>query len=584
MKLGTDTSAWGRITLFFIGGAVVLSGAAMWNGMQGTLAKQGFLPHGLCYTWNPSLIGLHVVSDTLIGIAYFTIPVTLVYFIQKRRDLPFNWMFLLFGLFIVACGTTHWMDVLTLWQPVYWASGVVKAITAAASVPTAIALALMIPQALAVPSTRDLAEAKGALELEVIERKRVEAELRQAQATLEARVAERTAALAAATDDARRAHQSLQEADERKDRFLAILSHELRNPLNPIRSAVAVLRQPNARPDQIAAARDVIDRQVGQMAHLLDDLLDISRIAQNRVSLNREPMEISAAVNAAVEATRPLFDDANQQLTVSLPVQPLLVDGDGTRLAQVLSNLLNNASKYTDAEGRISLAVSRENGEAVIRVSDNGAGIEPQHLGYVFELFSRIESQRNRTVGGLGIGLALVKSLVQMHGGSVSVTSAGSGRGSEFVVRLPLAPAKEAPSHPPAAEPGFAPANRMLRILVVDDNADSAESLAMLLQLIGHDVRKAGGASEALAIAENFHPDVGVFDIGMPEIDGYELARRVRGQAWGKTMRLIALTGWGKDEDKALSAQAGFDRHLIKPVDLAALDEELRLVEKSRGA
>ena len=582
MKLGTDTTVWGRITLLFMGAALVLSGAATWNGMQGALATQGFLPHGICYTWNPSLVGLHVVSDTLIGIAYFSIPVTLVYFFAKRRDLPFNWMFLLFGLFIVACGLTHWMEVLTLWQPYYWLSGSIKAITAAASVPTAAALALLIPQALALPSARALNEAKSALELEVIERKRVEAELRRAQATLEARVAERTSELAAAMDDARAAHQSLKEADERKDRFLAILSHELRNPLNPIRSAVAILRQPNSGAEQAVIARDVIDRQVRHMSRLLDDLLDISRITQNRVSLDIAPMDVAVAVFAALEVTRPLIDAARQRVNVSLPEQPIMVNADPTRLAQVLSNLLNNASKYTDANGEIAITARREGRDAVIRVRDTGAGIEAQHMEDIFELFSRVDSPRNSAVGGLGIGLALVKSLVEMHGGSVSVTSEGIGFGAEFVVRLPLAPAVAGAVRTAGVEAGMAKAMRPVRILVVDDNADSANSLATLLRLIGHDVRQANGALEALAIAPVFLPEIGIFDIGMPGIDGYELARRVRRESWGRGMHLVALTGWGKEEDKNLASLAGFDRHLTKPVDLEALESELRNLSGER--
>jgi signal transduction histidine kinase/CheY-like chemotaxis protein len=412
--------------------------------------------------------------------------------------------------------------------------------------------------------------------LEVIERKRIEAELRRAQATLEARVAERTAELAAAVEDGRRAHQSLREADERKDRFLAILSHELRNPLNPIRSAVAVLRHTNSDAEQAVIARDVIDRQVRHMARLLDDLLDISRITQNRVSLDRVPMDVGTAVNAALEVTRPMIDTARQKVTVSLPEVPLVVNADPTRLAQVVSNLLNNASKYTDAKGEISIVVEREGDEAVIRVRDSGAGIEARHLADIFELFSRVESQRNQSVGGLGIGLALVKSLVEMHGGSVSVMSAGIGRGSEFVVRLPAVPSNAGVVRAPSADTGLERAMRSVRVLVVDDNADSANALAMLLQLIGHDVRKAGNALEALAIAPVFVPEIGIFDIGMPGMDGYELARRVRRESWGRGMQLIALTGWGAEEDKNLAVRAGFNRHLTKPVDLAALQEELK--------
>ncbi len=257
---------------------------------------------------------------------------------------------------------------------------------------------------------------------------------------------------------------------------------------------------------------------------------------------------------------------------------PLVVNADPTRLAQILSNLLNNASKYTDAKGEISIVIEREGDEAVIRVRDSGAGIDAKHLTDIFELFSRVESQRNQSVGGLGIGLALVKSLVEMHGGSVSVTSAGIGRGSEFVVHLPAAISEATAVQSVANESRLTPAMRSVRVLVVDDNADSADTLAMLLQLIGHDVRKAGNALEALAIAPVFAPEIGIFDIGMPGMDGYELARRMRRESWGKSMQLIALTGWGAAEDKNLAVQAGFNRHLTKPVDLAALQAELKAI------
>ena len=578
MKPPTADTAWGRIMLLFMAVALLGSAAAIWSGTQGSLAASGLMPHGVCYVWNPSLIGLHLVSDTLIGLSYFTIPITLVYFIRKRRDLPFNWMFLLFGLFIVACGATHWMEVWTLWEPQYWLAGVVKAITAAASVPTAVALVMLIPQALAIPSTRDLAAAKSALEAEVVERKRIEAELRQAQASLEARVEERTCELMAATDEARQAHDALAEADARKDRFLAILSHELRNPLNPIRSAVAILRQPNVDEKQARMVRDVIDRQVVHMARLLDDLLDISRIAQNRVSLVRERVELGTAVTAALETTRPLLEAACQQLEVTLAPESTMVDADPTRLAQILSNLVNNASKYTDAGGKISLSVAREGGDAVIRVRDNGIGIEAKHLAGLFDLFSQVDSARNRAAGGLGIGLALVKSLVEMHGGSVIATSEGPGRGSEFVVRLPLARDTALTAGHRADNVRMAPAKQSLRVLIVDDNADSVDMLALLLRFIGHDVRTANDATSAFGIAAAFRPQVGIFDIGMPGTDGYELARQVRREPWGKHMRLIALTGWGKDEDKQLAAHAGFDHHLTKPVDLKVLEQNLAMV------
>src|SRR5258706_6191423 len=578
MKPPTADTAWGRITIFFMAAALLGSAAAIWSGTQGSLAASGLMPHGVCYVWNPSLIGLHLVSDTLIGLCYSTIPVTLIYFIRKRRDLPFNWMFLLFGLFIVACGATHWMEVWTLWEPQYWLAGVVKAITAAASVPTAVALVMLIPQALAIPSTRDLAAAKSALEAEVAERKRIEAELREAQASLEARVEERTCELMAATDEARRAHDALAEADARKDRFLAILSHELRNPLNPIRSAVAILRQPGIDEKQARMVRDVIDRQVLHIERLLDDLLDISRIKQNRVSLVRERIDVGTAVTAALETTRPLVEAARQQLEVRLSPEAAMVDADPTRFAQILSNLINNASKYTNAGGKISLSIAREGGNAVIRVRDNGIGIEAIHLAGLFDLFSQVDSARNRAAGGLGIGLALVKSLVEMHGGSVNAISEGPGRGSEFIVRLPLARDAALTAGHRADSARMTPAKQSLRVLIVDDNADSVDMLAVLLRFIGHDVRTANDAASAFGTAAAFRPQVGIFDIGMPGTDGYDLARQVRGEPWGKHMRLIALTGWGKDEDKQLAAHAGFDHHLTKPVDLKVLEENLAMV------
>jgi signal transduction histidine kinase/ActR/RegA family two-component response regulator len=559
-----------------MGVAILASAIAMWGGMAGTLAQSTLLPHGVCYLWNTSLIGLHLASDTLIGLAYFTIPITLVYFIRKRSDLPFNWMFLLFGLFIVACGATHWMEVWTLWHPDYWLSGVVKAITAAASVPTAIALVMLVPQALQIPSTRELAAAKAALETEVAQRKRIEAELREAQITLEARVEERTRELALANANVQLANQALKEDDERKNRFLAILSHELRNPLNPIRSAVAVLRQPGLEAQQAHHAREIIDRQVTHLARLLDDLLDVSRITQNRVSLARKRVDVSEAAATALEAARPQVEASGQELSVLLPEQPLLIDADSTRLTQIISNLLNNASKYTDAGGRIALEVAREGGEAVIRVRDSGVGVEAGELERVFDLFSRVKSPHNESVGGLGIGLALVKSLVELHGGRVSAMSEGLGRGSTFTVRLPVAGAQDEPIAGSAR--AAKAAIRGLRLLVVDDNIDSAVSLALLLEVSGHDVEYAHDAADALVKAARFRPQVCIFDIGMPVMDGFQLARQVRSEPWGKSMFLIALTGWGKNEDKERAMAAGFDRHMTKPVDPESLERELRAV------
>ncbi len=363
--------------------------------------------------------------------------------------------------------------------------------------------------------------------------------------------------------------EALEESDRRKNEFLAMLAHELRNPLAPIRNALHVLRLTGGNGEAVASASEMMERQVSQMVRLVDDLLDVSRITRGKIELRKERVELASVVHQAVEAARSLYKSMNHELTVTLPAEPIHLDADPTRLAQVVGNLLNNACKFTDKGGRISLEAGREGEQAVLRVRDSGIGIAADQLPRIFDMFVQVDTSLERSVNGLGIGLTLVNSLVEMHGGTVEVRSAGIGRGSEFVVRLPITVDTPRPS-PPEPTPRE-PTATARRILVVDDNRDSATSLAMLLDLTGNETRTAFDGLEAVEAAAAFRPEVVLLDIGLPKLNGYEAARKIREQSWGKKMVLVALTGWGQEEDRQRSREAGFDGHMVKPMDYAAL-------------
>jgi PAS domain S-box-containing protein len=369
----------------------------------------------------------------------------------------------------------------------------------------------------------------------------------------------------------RASEEALRKADQRKDEFLATLAHELRNPLAPIRTAAEMLALPNLEPKQLAWARQVIRRQVEHMARLLDDLLDVARITRGKLQLRLQRVELDTIVETAVEAARPLIEAKHHVLTITLPPVPTF-DADPVRLAQILSNLLTNAAKYTDSPGgRIELTGRVDDGMLRISVKDNGIGLSPAALAGIFNMFSQVQHSHRRADGGLGIGLALVKGLVDLHGGSIEVFSEGAGRGSEFVVVLPCSVSsatRPAESRAPAANE--TPVCR--KILVADDNQDAANTLSLLLRLAGHDVRTAHGGQLALKLASEFKPEFAFLDIGMPDLDGYEVARRLRLIDGGRNVRLIALTGLGQEEDKRRAHDAGFDHHLTKPVDPRRLD------------
>jgi signal transduction histidine kinase len=396
---------------------------------------------------------------------------------------------------------------------------------------------------------------------------------RQRAEALAVEAVRRRAELEGEVAERQRLTDALADADRRKDEFLAVLGHELRNPLAPIRNAVLLLRRLGTADPEVRRSTDLIDRQVQAMSRLVDDLLDVSRIRSGKVKLQREPVDLAAAVARGVETARPLIDARGHELKVALPPEPVRLEADPTRLAQVIGNLLTNAAKYTPEGGHIGLSVERHPGDVVLRVRDDGVGIGADFLPHVFDLFTQDDHSPARSGGGLGIGLTLVKTLVELHGGHVAARSDGPDKGSEFVVWLP-APDRPAPAER-RSEWGVRRLAPPRRVLVVDDNVDAAESLATLLRVERHEVYTAHDGPTALATAEAFRPEVVLLDIGLPQMDGYEVARRLRARAGFEKALLVALTGYGQEEDRRRAAEAGFDAYLVKPADPLALHELL---------
>ena len=407
-----------------------------------------------------------------------------------------------------------------------------------------------------------------------IERQRDRKALRQAHDHLEERVKERTVALESANEALRDREEALREAHRRKDEFLAMLAHELRNPLAPIRNSLQILKMSRVDAATAQKTMEIMERQVHQLVRLVDDLLDVSRVMRGKIELRKEPVELATVLARAVETAKPLIEVQGHQLDVSVPQESLLLDADPVRLAQVIGNLLTNSAKYTEANGHIWLTARRDGAQAVLSVGDTGIGIAPDMLPHVFDLFVQADHASTKAQGGLGIGLTLVKNLVEMHKGMVEARSEGLGKGSEFLVRLPLVTQE-------GLEPGEMETDRQPpivsghRLLVVDDNQDAALSLALLLRLQGHDVQVAHDGPTALQLAVASRPDLVFLDIGMPGMDGYEVARRLRRTPGLEKVVLAALTGWGQQEDRRRTAEAGFDHHLVKPPEPKVLDSLL---------
>jgi len=406
---------------------------------------------------------------------------------------------------------------------------------------------------------------------EIDERNRVIATLQQKAAALEAETKQRAvleAALRGKIDE-------LAEVDRRKDEFLAMLGHELRNPLAPVTTALQLMRIHEGEPNRVARSREIVERQIEHMTRLIDDLLDVSRITRGKIELREQPLLLSAVIERAIESVRPLIDERGHRIALDLPTEPVTFLADPARLGQVFANLLNNAAKYTDVGGRIWLRARVEGNELMVGVKDDGPGLTNELRKHAFELFMQGPQTRARARGGLGIGLTLVRRLVELHGGTVEALSEGPGKGTEFVVRLPLRLPPVADGAPPTA--AVAAASPRRRILVVDDNVDAAEALGELLRDYGHEVATAHDGTRALDQARLHRPDIVLLDISMPEMDGYEVAKRIRGELGLGDALLVALTGFGEDGHRRLAREAGFDQHVTKPVDTSKLEELLKL-------
>jgi signal transduction histidine kinase/ActR/RegA family two-component response regulator len=514
------------------------------------LRPANFMPHGHCYLWRPDVLWLHVGSDTLIALSYYAIPVALAYFVRRRRAvLPYWWVPALFAMFIFLCGTTHVMNIWTVWNPDYVADGLVKLATGLTSAATAVLVFAVLPQALALRTPIEL----------------------------QREVDGQTAELLAVNARLRLALEQLAEADQRKNQFLATLAHELRNPLAPISNGVQVMQMSAKTEPTLKPVTLMMERQMKHLVRLVDDLLDISRITRGKVSLRTERLSLEPLLKGAIEMSWTPAETERLELRVEMAEAPIDVEGDRDRLTQVFSNILSNAAKYTAGSGKVWLSLRREGSQAVVRIQDTGVGIPPEALEHVFEMFSQL-SPAGLAESGLGIGLALVRELVELHGGQVEARSDGHNRGSEFVVRLPALEPNAATDGSPAQPPRTATTIRR-RVLVVDDNLDAAEALKQVLLLLGHEVHQTADGATAIDVVRHFEPDVVFMDIGMPGMNGLEAARRIRRLTLARQPLICALTGWGQDADRESSQAAGIDRHLVKPVDRDTLQSVLEQLQ-----
>lgn len=559
------------------------------------LISEFFIPHGHCYLWKPSLVWFHIISDGVISLSYYSIPLTLFYFVRQRRDLPFSWIFLLFGVFIVSCGTTHILEIWTLWHPTYWLSGSVKAITAIASLFTALQLIPLVPQALALPSPAQLEQTNQELQTQIQQRQKIEADLRQSQNQLEQRVQERTAELLKinlqlqqevhdriqAERDRERllkqeqaARESAEQANRIKDEFLAVLSHELRTPLNPILGWLNLLQRGQLSATQTVHAFNTIERNAKLQAQLIDDLLDISRILQGKLHLAIAPVDLKQVITAALETVRLAAEAKALHVETAIAPEKGSVQGDAGRLQQVVWNLLSNAIKFTPTGGRITIALEYRQGNAQIQVTDTGVGIAPHFLPYVFEHFRQADGATTRKFGGLGLGLAIVRQIVELHGGIVTAESQGEGQGSRFTVQIPLA-AQPDPDLSSESVPPVLSVLTQSHILVVDDDPDSREFTTFLLEQAGSRVTAVDSGDAALRSLQQSAPDrpdlpdlpdLIVSDIGMPHMDGYQFLQQVRSLDSFQQVPAIALTAYAGEFDRQQAIAAGFQLHLPKPI------------------
>jgi signal transduction histidine kinase/CheY-like chemotaxis protein len=545
--------------------------------------EDGFMPHGHCYLWTPDLLWTYVLSDAMIGLAYYTIPVAMLYFVRKRSDLQFSWIFVCFSIFIFACGTTHFLAIWTIWHPNYWLDALLKAATAAVSVVTAVLLWPLVPKALKIPSMHQLNQALQDRERELAERKRVETALVALNESLELRVAERTAEVLAAQREVnelllkeRAGRKEAERVNLMKDEFLLTLSHELRTPLNSIFGWTQILDSNCGDAAIVRKGIEVIDRNVRLQTRLIDELLDLSSIVSGKIRLDMQPVELVAVIGAAVESIIPAAESKNIALEcVAEPATPL-ISGDPARLQQVLWNLLTNAVKFTPRDGKICLQLEQAGADMVLTIADNGEGVPEDFLPFVFERFSQADSSTRRRHGGLGVGLAVAKNLIELHGGHISVSSAGPGQGTTFCISLPIRVRNEAEArtvrprgYDRAEAPTALPMLNGVRVLVVDDEPDARNVLQLMLQQQRAQASCAASVEEALAAVGDSDPHVVICDIGMPGQDGYDFIAALRAR---DDMRpVVALSAFARSDDRVRSLQAGFQSHLAKPVDPAEL-------------
>jgi signal transduction histidine kinase len=543
-------------------------------------SSEGFMPHGHCYLWTPGLLWTYVVSDAVIGMSYYSIPLALTYFVRKRADLQFSGIFLLFSLFIFACGTTHFVSLWTIWHPDYWLDAAIKFLTALASIFTAVVLWPLIPQALRIPSMQQLNQAIQQLEKEIAERKNAEKALSELNELLEQRVAARTAELVEAEHklsfalaSERAARAEAERLNHAKDQFLATLSHELRTPLHAIYGWTQLLQVRANEPDMVTKGIEVIDRNVRLQTNLIEELLDTSAIVSGKVKLDMQDVELQAVVNASIASIMPAAHDKRIAVEASMQDGIAPVRGDPTRLQQVLWNLLANAVKFTPEGGRVEVRLARIGDRIEISVADNGEGLDPDFIPLMFERFRQADASTRRRHSGLGIGLSIVKALVEMHGGAVRAASPGKLCGTTVTISLPQHAwlGRAQPSAAPAIDFGSAPSLAGIRVLVVDDDRDARDMVRALLDSRQAVTGAAASASEGRTLLAEFKPDVMVCDISMPEEDGCDFLRSVR--ASGIDTPAIALTALAHPDDSVRTIKAGYQAHLVKPLEPAELFE-----------
>jgi signal transduction histidine kinase len=531
------------------------------------------LPHGYCFTWNPALLWTHVASDSLIGTAYLSIPITLLHLVRKRTDLPFNWIVVLFAVFIVSCGATHWVEVWTVWNPDYWLSANVKLVTAVSSLLTAAALVGLLPRILAIPSIAQLSAARDALEVEVGNRRRAEATLLEERAELERRVLERTEQLSRATAQAQAAHAAAEEANKLKDRFLAKVSHELRTPLQSTLTWAQILKQSVQDPAQASQAADRIMHNVRSQARLIDDLLDLSRILSGKLRLELQDTDGAKVIEKAAEVVRSATLSRGVSIDVSSDGKPVVMQTDPVRLEQVVWNLINNAVQASPDGGRVQVAYAATRDRLQVEVKDSGRGIDAVDLPLIFEPFRQAPGSQN-SHRGLGLGLAITRSIIYLFGGELHAHSDGPGRGASFLVELPLSTGPSEAESASAQEVGDEDRQRLrgLHVVYVEDEEDIAEGGRVLLSSLGMQVEVCLSFAAASARIPKGGFDVLLCDLNLGDgHDALELLAILRRSPDGAHVPAVVLSAYSGAEDRDATRRAGFKSHVVKPADAHAV-------------